>query len=91
MKGLRSVWQKSCSGMQNMPTSVLLAWLLLFKFLVRKAMVEKYISCQHHRKPSDIPFFHAEILVILVIAFLKHSSNSFRDEILHQYPDWQLS
>ena len=62
----------------------------MFKFLVRTAVGEKLVSCQHHRKPSDNPFLHIEILVIPVITSSKCSSNVFRDEILDQYPVWQL-
>ena len=62
----------------------------MFKFLVRTAVAEKHLSCQHHRKPSDNPFLHIEILVIPVITPSKWSSNMFRDEILDEYPVWQL-
>lgn len=61
----------------------------MFESLVRRA-VEKHISCQHLRNPSDALFLHTDLLVvILVITCLKCSSNAFRGESLHQYPGWQ--
>ena len=72
-------------------SSMVLAWPLVFELLVRTAVVEKHVSCQHHRKPSEAPFLYTDILiVILVVTSLKCSSNAFRGEILHQYPAWQL-
>lgn len=71
------------------PYSVELASPLAFEFLVRKAVVEKHVSC--HRNPRDAPFLHIDILVVIpVITSWKRSSNAFRGEILHQYPPWQL-
>ena len=81
---IRGAWQVSWSGMLSVPSSVVLSWLLLFKSLIRTATVEKHVSCQHHRKASDTPILHVEILVvILVITSLQYSSNAFRDKISH--------
>ncbi|ELW59843.1 hypothetical protein TREES_T100016126 [Tupaia chinensis] len=70
--------------------SLVFASLLVFEFLIRKAVAEEHISGQHHRNPSNTPFLHVDVLVvILVVTSLKRSSNAFRGKIRHQYPAWQ--
>lgn len=50
-------------------------------FFVTTTVVEKHINCQHPRNPSDTPFFHVDILlVILVVASVKCSGNAFSCE-----------
>ena len=54
----------------------------MFEFLLRKAIVEKSVSCQHSRNPSSASFLHVDILVIPLVTSLKHSSSAFRGKIL---------
>ena len=65
------------------PSSVVLAWPLVFELLVRMAVVEKLVSCQHRGKSGKASFLHVDILVVIL---LKCSSSAFRGEILRQYP-----
>lgn len=65
------------------PSSVVLAWLLVFELLVRMAVVEKLVSCQHHGKSGEAPFLHIDILAVIL---LKCSNSAFRGKILRQYP-----
>lgn len=46
--------------------SVILEMMLTVKLLVRKAVLEKYLSCQHNGKHSNAPFLHIDILVISI-------------------------
>lgn len=54
----------------------------MFAFLVRKAVVEKHVSCQHHGNPRNASCLPSDVLVvILVVISLKPSSSAFGDEI----------
>ena len=87
MKGFRAARQRSWSGTQSVPShrasSVVLAWPLVFELLVRIAVVEKLVSCQHHGKSGRASFLHIDIFVVILLTC---SSSAFRGEILHQYP-----
>lgn len=65
------------------PSSVVLAWPLVFELLVRMAVVEKLVSCQHHGKSGEASFLHIDTLVVIL---LKCSSSAFRGEILRHDP-----
>lgn len=55
------------------PSSVVLEKLFMFELFVRKAVVEKHVSCQHCRNPLYIDI----LVVILVVTSLKCSNITF--------------
>ena len=44
---------------------------ILTELLVRTTVVEKHISSQHHRNPSNAPFLHIDILVVIPVVTYK--------------------
>jgi hypothetical protein len=61
------------------PSSVVLELLLLFELLVRNAVAENLVGCQHHVSPSHAAaFLTVDILVIPVIPCPKASCNATR-------------
>lgn len=68
-----------CTG----PSSVVLAQLHMFEILLRKVVVEKFVSCQHGRNSSSASFLHLDIFVVIpLVTSLKYSSSAFRGKIL---------
>lgn len=47
--------------------SVVLASPLVFELLVRKAVAEKHVGCQHHVHPGDAPLLHVDVLVVIPV------------------------
>lgn len=72
MKGFSGGRQRrSWSGIKSVPSTLgPLLWYLhscsLFEFLGRKAVVEKYVSCQHRGNPSDAPFLYFDIHAMIL-------------------------
>lgn len=81
-----------CGALHSDPSSVVLASPLMFEFLVRNAVAENHVGCQHHVNPRDAAFPNVDVLVVIpVIASPKGSCNATGGEIPHQYPAGQLS
>lgn len=78
-----------CSAVHSDPSSVVLASPLMFEFLVRNAVAENHVGCQHHVNPRDAAFPNVDVLVVIpVVTSLKGSHNATGGKIPHQYPAW---
>lgn len=73
-----------CSTLHTDLSSVGLTLPLMFEFLVRNAVAENQIGCQHHAKPYDAAFPDVDVLVLLAVSSLKGSHNVTGAEILYQ-------
>lgn len=81
-----------CSALHSDPSSVVLASPLMFEFLVRKAVAENHVGCQHHGNPRDAAFPHVDVLVVIPVrTSLNGPHYAVGGEIPHHYPAWQLS
>ena len=57
---------------------------LMFEFLLRKPVVEKHVTYQHHINPSDTPFLHIDtcVVILVVISVLQVNLGTPSSELL---------